>query len=255
MLPLTFILQCVNNAFLLGSALLCLHAGRLALPNPYHRAAWRLAGAGFLVHALDLVVQHVFGGVALTAGNESATMHAYLLWLPILNHGRTFLIVGLLLGLLLLAAYRREPDARFWRVAAALMAVGFVVGTVLGVAEGRFTNAGHYSAVSVWDMIELLLLMATLFTLLLTSRADRALWGLLSAYGLSLALGVFSFTLLSQIGVMDAWHPPPWTLQAERMVCHLMMVGFATWRVAAAKRGRKVPAMLEHSARPVPTIG
>jgi len=255
MLPLTFKLQCVNNVVLLGSALLCLRAGLLALPNPYHRAAWRLTGAGFLVHALDLAVQHAFGGVALAAGSKSAAMNAYLEWFPVFNHGRTFLIVGLLLGLLLLAAYRREPDARFWRVAAALMAVGFVVGTVLGVAEGRFTNGGHYSAVSVWDMIELLLLMATLFTLLLTSRADRALWGLLSAYGLSLALGVFSFTLLSQIGVMDAWHPPPWTLQAERMVCHLMMVGFATWRVAAAKRGRKVPAMLEHSARPVPTIG
>jgi hypothetical protein len=252
---LTFVLQCVNNVLLLGSALLCLRAGRVATSNPFHQAAWRLTGAGFLVHALNLLVQHVFGGFAFAAGRQSATMHAYLKWLPPFNHSRTFLLNGLLLGLLLLAAYRREPDARFWRVATALLTAGFLVGAAVGFAEGPFTEAGHYSAVAVWDVVELLLLMATLFTLLLTSRADRALWGLLSAYGISLALGVFSFSLLTLIGIEGAWHQKPSSMQAQRMVFHLMMVGFAAWRVAVARRGRRVPAMLERTAHPVTTLG
>jgi hypothetical protein len=252
---LTFLLQVLNTTILLASALLCLRAGRIATANPYHRAAWRLTGAGFVVHAAALLVQHVFGGVALAAGKHSAAMDAYLEWMPVLNHSRTFLLDGVMLGLLLLAFYRPEPDVRFWRTAAALLAVGFLAGTALGFTEGRFTEAGHYSAVAVWDVAELLLLMATLFTLLLTSRADRALWGLLSAYGLSLALGVFSFTLLTQIGVANAWHPAAWSVQAQRIVFHLMMLGFAAWRVRVARRGRRVPAMLERTVRPVTTMG
>ena len=253
-MPLTFILQCVNNALLLGSALLCLRAAGYATANPYHAAAWRLTGAAFVVHALDLAVQHVFGGLALAAGTRSATMQAYALWLPVFNHGRTFLLCGLLLGLLLLAWYRSPPDRRFWRAAAALLAGGFAAGTALGLAEGPFSALGHLSAVVVWDVAELLLLMATLFVLLLTSRADRALWALLSAYGTSLALGVFSFTLLAQIGIRNSWHPAPWTLQAERMVFHLLMVLAALWRVRVGRRGKPVPAMLERSVRPVTTM-
>ena len=251
---LTFVLQLVNNALLLGSALLCLAAARAATPNAHLRAAWRLTGAGFLVHALDLVAQHLFGGVAMAAGYESATMRAYSRWLPVFNHSRTFLLFGLLLGLLLLAVYRREPDRRFWRTATALLVAGFVAGCALGLAEGPFHAAGHFTAVVAWDVVELLLLMATLFLLLLTSRADRALWALLSAYGVSLALGVFSFNQLILIGVADSWHPAPWTLQAERMVFHTLMVLAALWRVRAGRRGRPVPAMLERRVRPVTTL-
>ncbi|SOD03924.1 hypothetical protein SAMN05216486_1205 [bacterium JGI 053] len=252
---LTFSLQCLNTLLLLASALLCLRAGRIASSNPYHRAAWRLTGAGFVVHGLDLVVQNVFGGVAMAAGEHSAAMEAYLQWMPAMNHSRTFLLDGIMLGLLLLAVYRPEPDPRFWRAAAALLVAGFLAGAALGASEGRFTEAGHYSAVAVWDVAEMLLLMATLFALLLTSRADRALWGLLSTYGISLALGAFSFALLTQIGIANSWHPTAWSVQGQRIVFHLMMLGFAAWRVTAARRGKTVPAMLERSVRPVTTMG
>ncbi|HKP76488.1 MAG TPA: hypothetical protein VJT67_13250 [Longimicrobiaceae bacterium] len=253
-MPLTFVLQLVNNALLLGSALLCLRAARFATANVFHGAAWRLTGVAFVVHALDLAVQHGCGAVALAAGMTSPTMQSYGRWLPVFNHGRTFLLYGMLLGLLLLCVYRREPDRRFWRACGALLAVGFVAGTALGLAEGPFREALHYSAVVKWDVVELLLLMATMFVLLLTSRADRALWALFSAYGISLALGVFSFTLLTQIGVRNAWHPQPWTLQAERLVFHTLMVAAALWRIQAGRRGKPVPAMLERSVRPVTTM-
>jgi len=197
----------------------------------------------------------VFGGAAIVAGPRSATMAAYLRWSPVFDHGRTFLLCGLLLGLLLLAAYRREPDRRFWRAGASLLAIGLAAGTALGLAEGPFSIWGHFAAVAVWDVAEMLLLMATLFTFLLTSRADRALWGLLSAYGTSLALGVFSFSLLTQFGVLNSWNPPPWSLQLQRMVFHLIMVAIAAWRVSAGRRGINVPGMLERTRRPVTTLG
>ncbi|MFL5382125.1 MAG: hypothetical protein ACJ8GN_06390 [Longimicrobiaceae bacterium] len=251
---LTFALQLLNNALLLASALLCLLAGRAPTPNAHHRAAWRLTGAGFLVHALDMLAQNLFGGAAMAAGNASATMQAYLRWLPVFNHGRTFLLYGLLLGLLLLAVYRHEPDRRFWRASAALLVAGFVAGSGLGLAEGPFRIAGHFTAVAEWDVVELLLLMSALFVLLLTSRADRALWALLSAYGVGLALGVFSSALFTMIGVADNWHPAPWTLQAERMVFHLLMVLAALWRVRTGRRGRSLPAMLERRASPITTL-
>jgi hypothetical protein len=249
-MPLTFDLQVANAALLLTSALLCLAASRIAMPNPFHRAAWRLTGASFTVHALHLILQHLFGGMALSAGAGSATMTAYFRWAPVFDHGRTFLLFGLSLGLVLLAVYRREPDRGFWRAAAALVAGGFAAGSALGLAEGPFSIVGHFSAVAVWDVAELLLLMAALFTLLITSRADRALWALLSAYGTTLALGVFSFAALTQYGMRNSWHPAPWTLQAERIVFHTLMVLAAGWRVRAGRRGRPVPAMLDRHVRP-----
>jgi hypothetical protein len=253
-MPLTFDLQLANAALLLTSALLCLAASRIAMPNPFHRAAWRLTGATFTVHALHLSLQHLFGGLGLSAGEHSATMAAYYRWTPVFDHGRTFLLYGLFLGLVLLSVYRREPDRGFWRAAAALVAGGFAVGSALGLAEGPFSIGGHFFAVSLWDVVELLLLMAALFALLLTSRADRALWALLSAYGVTLALGVFSFSALTQFGLPNTWHPAPWTLQAERLVFHTLMVLAALWRVRAGRRGRPVPAMLERRVRPVTTL-
>jgi len=253
-MPLTFILQVVNGALLLVSAVLGLLVARAATGNPFHRAAWRLTSTGFTVHALHLLVQHAFGGAALRAGPRSTTMAEYLRWTPVFDHGRTFLLCGLMLGLVLLGFYRGEPDRRFWRAAAVLLAAGFAAGTALGLAEGPFSMLGHFTAVAMWDVPELLLLMAALFVLLLTSRADRALWALLSAYGTGLALGVFSLTLLAQIGLGTVWHPAAWTLQAERIVFSLLMVLAALWRLHAGRRGRTVPAMLERSTRPVTTM-
>jgi len=251
-MPLTWWLQCVNTLLLLATALLCVRVGRRVVPG-YHAAGWRLAGAAFLVHALSLVVQNTFGGMALAAGSASPVSEAYLRWDPVLNHGRTFLLVGMLLALLLLAVYRRQPDQQYWRISAGLLAAGLAAGTLIGVFEGRFTEAGHYFAVAIWDGVELLLLMVALFAHLLTSRIDRALWTLLTAYGSTLALGVFWFALLTRLGT-PGWTPPLWTAQLPRLACHLVMLAAAWWRLRAALRGRRVPGMMELASRPVSTF-
>ncbi|HEU4557238.1 MAG TPA: hypothetical protein VFS20_05290, partial [Longimicrobium sp.] len=203
---LTFTLQCVDW-FLMGVAgLLCL---RVRVPqNPHRQAAWRLTGIAFLWHAISTMVQNAIGGTAMIVGYDSAVMDFYRMIGPAMNHSRTFLLNGFLVALLGLSFMRGDPGRGFWRAAWALMVLGFLGGAAMGHFEGPFTEARHYSAVVVWDVVELGLLMAAMFALLISNRADRLLWAFLSAYGLALALGVFWLSLLALLG-LDTWTPKP----------------------------------------------
>lgn len=248
---LTFTLQCVNW-FLVGTAaLLCL---RVRVPeNPHRQAAWRLTGIAFLWHALSTMLQNVFGGTAMAVGNESAVMEAYLKASPAMNHSRTFLLFGFLAALLALSFLRGNPGRGFWRAAWTLMAVGFVAGAAIGHFEGLFTEPTHYSAVAVWDVVELVLLMAAMFSLLLSNRADRLLWAFLSAYGLALALGIFWFTLLAQLK-LNTWTPSVWTIHAMRVFFDLVMIACVAWRLVLQRRGKTVVGMAESRATPLPLM-
>ena len=217
----TFILQCINPLLLGTAALLCL---RVRVPqNPHVETAWRLTGIAFLWHALSGVLQNVFGGIAMVAGTSSATMKAYLEANPVMNHSRTFLLYGLMAALIVLAFMRGQPGRAFWRGAWAALLVGFLAGAAWGVREGTFTEARHYSAVAVWDVVELVLLMAALFALLVSNRADRLLWAFLSVYGLGLALGIFWFSLLAQLN-LGTWIPKTWTGHAERIFFNTLLI-------------------------------
>jgi len=120
--------------------------------------------------------------------------------------------------------------------------VGLVLGALLGVLEGPFTASGHVFDVVVLDEAELLLLMAMLFALLLSNRADRMLWALYSAYACSVTLGIFWLSLLTQVETW--WHPPVWTTYAVRNVFYVLMAGCAVSRLLSARHGRLVQGML-----------
>jgi hypothetical protein len=252
---LTFTLQCINSVVLLAAAILCL---RVAVKSPsgnaFHDTGWKVVGVGFLWHATCDALQNAYGGAAIAAGRTSALWASYLEWLPVMNHSRTFLLDGLAVGLLALALYRRTPDRRFWRGVVALLAAGFAAGIALGVREGGFTGGGHYSAVAIWDVIELIALLSALFGLLLTNRADRLLWAFLAAYGLRLALGIFWFTVLAQKDQPGAWHPPTWTLSALRIGLGLVMIAAALRRLHQHRRGRPVHGMLGRTIAPAPML-
>lgn len=255
MLNLTFLLQCINSVVLLTAAVLCLRvAAGSPSGNPFHDTAWKVVGVAFLWHAACDALQNVFGGIALRAGMTSPAMDTYKVWMPVMNHSRTFLLDGLALGLLGLALYRGLPDRRFWRGVAAVLAAGFAAGVALGMREGGFTGGGHYSAVAIWDVIELIALLSAMFGLLLTNRADRLLWAFLAAYGLRLALGIFWFTVLAQKDQPGAWHPPTWTLNALRIGLGLVMIAAALRRLHQHRRGRPVHGMLGRPIAPVPML-
>lgn len=248
---LTMALQCVDW-FLMGvAALLCL---RVRVPqNTYREAAWRLTGISFLWHAVSTMLQNAWGSTAMIVGYDSKVMESYLKISPVMNHSRTFLLFGFLLALLALSFLRSEPGRQFWRAAWALMVVGFLAGVALGVREGSFTEAGHYSAVAVWDVVELVLLMAALFALLVSNRADRLLWAFLSAYGLALALAIFWLTLLAQLK-LNTWTPKVWTVHAMRIFFDFVLIACVAWRLVLHRRGKTVAGMSESRIAPLPSL-
>ena len=247
----TLALQCLYSVIVIASALLCLAVTRRASGNPHQDAAWRLTGVAFLWHGTTDGLQNVFGGIAMAAGEGSPQWSAYMRWLPVMNQSRTFLQVGLMVALATLVLWRGLPSRRFWSVALAALATGYLLGIVVGAREGRFSATTHFGKVAVWDVMELVAVLVTLFALLVSNRADRLLWAFLSAYGLGLALGVF---WVSQVGRPGTWQPPYWTLAAMRAVCGVIMLAAVARRTFLQQRGRRVRGMLEPGMGPLPSF-
>jgi hypothetical protein len=240
---LTFWLQWFTALELAAVAAFSLAAGRQRASAPWHAAAWTLNGTAFSIFAVDPRVQLAFGSAAMLAGGRSATMTAYLRWAPAFNHSRTFLMVAALV-LLLTAATRATPSRRFAPAGIAILAGGLLLGGAAGLAEGGFLESVHYTAVAVGDVAELILLLGTLFVLLLSNRVDRYLWTLLAAYGCSLALGIFWFSLFAQIRIARSWHPAPWSLNLVWVVLYGVMLALAFRRWRVGRTGRPVYGML-----------
>lgn len=252
---LTFWLQWLTALELAAVAVFSLAAARVCAASPYYAAGWRLTGAAFAVFVVDLATQLAFGSAAMAAGRGTPVMAAYLRWTTAFDHSRTFLMMGALVGLMGVGLVRAAPGRRFALLAAGLLAVGLALGAGAGLAEGGFLRSVHYMAVTMGDVAELLLLMATLFLLLLTNRTDRSLWALLAVYACSLALGTFWFSLFTQIGVARAWHPQPWSLNAVWSVLYAGMAALAYSRWRAGRRGRPVHGMLGPQRPQLSTIG
>jgi len=240
-MPLTFVLQCINALLVGTAAVLCL---RVRAPqNAHHHFAWWITGVTFLWHALSDAAQNVYGAMAIHGGEHSATWAAYMRADPVMNHGRTFLVYGLLLVLTFMAAYRRELDGRFRLGSLAVLCVGLAVGSAVGWYEGPFATDRHYSAVAAWDVVELVALMIALFALLVSNRADRLLWGFLTIYGIALALSAFWFSVFAKFD-LGGWEPPTWTMPAERILFDCLMLGFVVRRLMMQRRGRSPEGML-----------
>ncbi|HYJ78376.1 MAG TPA: hypothetical protein VEW03_02145 [Longimicrobiaceae bacterium] len=242
----TFYLQCAATVCLVFLGWSALAVSR-SIPHALekHRAAWRLVGIAFILHSSDLLIQNVFAGLALLRGTSSRLMAVFVDLMPLFNHSRTFLLLGLCAALCLLGLWNKPVTGGFWRAAYALLAVGLVSGAVVGRVEGPFVVMVHFTAVAVWDVVELLLLLTALFILLLKSAADRHLWSMLALYAFSLALGVFWSAAFSQADIPNTWSPPPWTIAAVRTAIYLLMLGFVLRRWALARRGTEVPAMFD----------
>lgn len=238
-----YTLQMVGCLLLLITGAAALAVGlRGRSGDGYHLAAWQVTGVTFLVEGVSVSAQNAFGGAAMNAGGRSALMSAYLFWLPVFNHSRTFMVTGGLLALAWLALHRQAPGPRFWTGLAALLCVGTAVGAALGLREGAFTRTGHVPALAGWDLMELLVILPVLFLLLVKNRVDRLLWALLGAYAASLALGIFWFLVLGQLA--PGWVPTNWSRVAVRDVLYVGMAGAAVMRWLAGRRGREVHGML-----------
>jgi hypothetical protein len=242
---LTFTLQCAFALGLVAVAAFAAVIARRAAGTVWQRAGWSMVASAFTLFSVDVAAQLSFGGLAMATGRTSAIMTAYLLVTPLLNHSRTFLMLAAAVLLVWLALRRREPGPEDWMITWAALGAGLVVGAAVGLAEGGFIPAVHYTAVAEWDLVELVVLLVTLFVLLKRDRIDRYLWTLLAVYALSVALGIFWETLQSQFGRAGMWYPPIWTLAAVRAGFFWAMAAIALscWR--AVNAGQRLRSFVE----------
>ncbi len=223
-------------------------------PDPFYRSAWWLAGVTAMAEFACMAVQFVWGGLALRGGAESAAMASYLRWAPGLNHSRTFFSLALAGALVVLALRRVPPEHVFRRVYAASLVVAFAVGIGVGVAEGPLVEARHYLNVALWDTLELMVVLATLFAVLVMDRVDRYLWGALAVNGFSVALSIIWLATFSRVKDPNSWTPAPWQIAGYRAFLELAMVMFAARRMSLARRGVAAGGMIGSRTQTVPTF-
>jgi hypothetical protein len=239
----TMFFQCLSTPLLFFTGVASWRvAEQPRMDDPFHRAGWGVVGVAFVVFGIDLFVGNVLQCLALWGGAASPPWRFYFAVAPMLDHSRTFLALGGLAALVVLALLKAPPGPRDRRAARVLLGVGLAIGAAIGLAEGPLAIGRHLFVVVLWDVVELLAILGTLFVLLLTNRADRWLWALLAAYGCSLALGIFWISLLTRFG--EGWNPPPWTTHAVRDFFYAAMLAAAMVRHRDARRGTPVHGMM-----------
>jgi hypothetical protein len=225
-------------------------AGNATSADPFHRAAWRMTGAAFLLHGVGQVIQYSWGGKAMLDGAASFAMISYLRWAPALNHSRTFLLLGFCAALVAFAVRKKLPDSTFWLTYSGTLLVAIGVGAVLGFNEGSLVVRRHFLSVAGWDTVELLVLLVALLAVLMADRIDRLLWAALATYAFSVALSILWFTVLSSFGAPGEWTPSPWHVAAYRAVAMFGTCAFALRRVHAALHDYRVPGMSPRRSQP-----
>lgn len=218
-----------------------------------HAMAWSLTGVAFTFHAANVGTQAGFGTLAYVSGKGTGVYDAYIELSPLFNHSRTFALVAFAIALMVLA---RRPvlHPRFLWLATAGILASAVVGAFVGYAEGAFLPSRHFVAVALWDVMELLVMLAALFVLLLSSRVDRLLWFALCVYAFSLALNVVWFAALSRWGVPGEWSPKPWHAQLYRFLLTSLMAVLATRRLMLWGQGKSPPGLLGTEPRDLRTV-
>jgi len=234
-------------------ALLALAVGILALRTArglpgaplIHRLAWEIAGVVFVLGGVSSVAQQAFAIAGFAAGPGTAVWNAYLRWAPVGNYGRTLAkaMMALLLCLLPFLKGLTLRRARTFSVGACLLM--FAVGTALGLLEGPLRSSVHYATYSIFETLELVLLLSALFAAVQTSSMDRLLWAFMAVYAARQAQNALSVSALSWIGIQGKWAPTSLHIHVIGVVTYLLMIWIAIERRRRADRGVMVPGMFD----------
>jgi hypothetical protein len=223
-----------------------------ALPQHARRYAyaWAFTGWAFLLEGFNSLFHDVFSIIAFRGGPESAAWAAVLRWHPVLNHSRTFLLSTYCV-VLAVALYQIARDRQPLRIATGLgiVAVGMLVGAVVGWNEAAFSGITHFSAVAVFDIMELVAVMALLSIGLTSGAMDRSLWVAMGVNGFILALSVLLFAAISRIEFTGQWSPRPLQMQWTKACLHMLMVVIAVRHLRRIREGRPVRGLVEAPVR------
>lgn len=221
-------------------------AARVPKIDRFFRYGWALTAITFLVQGVNMTAHAAFAIVAYRAGSGSGPWNTILVLHPILNHSRTFLLTSfcLVLSVVLLRTRRGSPLPGLLTPLSVVVG-GMLLGGVVGWQEEAFSGLTHYTAVAVWDIMELLALMVLLLVGLTTGGMDRGLWAALSVNAFVLALSVLWFAYLSRIDVGGQWSPRPHQIHLFKAVLYLIMIGIASRQWLRLRKGKPIRAFID----------
>lgn len=212
--------------------------------------AWSLTGWAFLVEGSNSLAHDLFSITGFLGGPQSRAWDAVIHWHPVLNHSRTFLLTTycLVLAVVLYRVRTRggEPPP-LWRSMLVVLG-GMLAGALVGWSEPVFTPFSHYSAVAVFDVMELAAIMV-LLAVGMNGGMDRPLWFSMGINGFVVALSVLLFAAVSQIDVLGQWWPRPVYVQVAKTLLHVVMVGVALRHLQGIRQGRPVRGLMEAPLR------
>ena len=239
--------QAAISVWLLVFGLVALGIARL-LPRDAggFRFGWALTSWAFLVQGLNSAFHDVFSFVAFAGGPESRAWEAVIRWHPVLNHSRTFLLTAfcVVMAVSLVRMERGGSEPRL-RTAMLLVGAGMVAGGLVGWWEPTFSGLTHFTAVALWDVMELLAMLGLLLVALTTGRMDRGLWFCLSVNAFVLALSVLWFAALSRIDVSGQWAPKRYHIHFTKAALYVLMVCVAYQQLRRVRAGKRLQAFFE----------
>lgn len=246
---ITLTSQAAISFWLLAFGLVAWQVARL-LPGQAggYRFGWALTGCAFLVQGANSAFHDIFSIVAYRAGPESFAWKAVIRWHPALNHSRTFLLTTfcLVLAVSMMRMERGKPEPRL-RTAALLMVCGMVMGGLAGWVEPEFSGLTHFTAVALWDVMELLAMLGLLLAALTTGRMDRGLWFCLSVNAFVLALSVLWFAALSRIDISGQWAPMRYHIHFTKAALYVVMTIAAYGQLVRVRRHERLRGFFEPS--------
>jgi hypothetical protein len=235
----TLTAQAAVSLCILVFAVLALRIARhVPASHPVFRFGWAFTGWAFLLRSLNSLVHDAFSIYGYLGGPESRGWATALVLHPILNHSRTFLLLAycVVMCVVLVRADRHAPLPPL-RTSMAIVAGGMLFGALVGWNEDAFSGLTHYMAVAVWDILELLALMAVLLVGISTASLNRGLWVCLGIYAFVLALSVLWFAFLSRIDVGTEWAPRPYHIQAVKAMLYVGMNVVTLTQLRSMRRG------------------
>jgi hypothetical protein len=241
----------MSVAVLLFAALAVLVARSLSGDARRYAYAWAFTGQAFLLEGFNSLGHDLFSMAGFLGGPDSAAWNAVLRWHPVLNHSRTFLLTtyGVVLAVVLHRAARGVKPPAALR-ALAIVAGGMLLGALAGWFEPFFTNRTHYSAVAIFDIMEMLTMMGLLVIGITSGGMDRALWLSLGINTFVVSLSVLLFAASAELGVVGQWAPRPLHVQTAKAAMHAVMVVVAWIHLQNVRRGRTVRGLIDIAPPP-----
>lgn len=251
---LTVVYQCLAALLALTFGLVALGVATALEGQGERRAAgWRLTGLAFALHGTLYSLHTSAAALAFLAGAGSAPYVTYLRVAPVGNHARSFLILAF--SLLLAWFVWRRPEPGGWlRRAAVMLVAAAAAGAVFGAVEGELRYGPHFTTVSLFGVLILLALLASLAGAA-SGAVDRLLWLSLAFYALHQVQSVLWNSMAAWREIVG-WAPSPRHLTLSSAVLYGAMLVLGALALRSARAGRRIPELFGAGDRaPIRLIG